>query len=103
MDFESISLAARTQCLAGRSELLSGYIAQWLERLTADQQVPGSNPGMPFVFVVASLIPTKFVSLRRARLAQSVERKALNLVVVGSSPTVGAFVPVNFFHNLAAY
>ena len=29
----------------------SGYIAQWLERLTADQQVPGSNPGVPFVFV----------------------------------------------------
>ena len=26
---------------------------------------------------------------RQARLAQSVERKALNLVVVGSSPTVG--------------
>ena len=25
----------------------------------------------------------------QARLAQSVERKALNLVVVGSSPTVG--------------
>ena len=25
------------------------YIAQWLERLTADQQVPGSNPGVPFV------------------------------------------------------
>ena len=25
----------------------SGYIAQWLERLTADQQVPGSNPGVP--------------------------------------------------------
>ena len=22
-----------------------GYIAQWLERLTADQQVPGSIPG----------------------------------------------------------
>ena len=28
---------------------------------------------------------------RKARLAQSVERKALNLVAVGSSPTVGAF------------
>ena len=28
--------------------LASGYIAQWLERLTADQQVPGSNPGVPF-------------------------------------------------------
>lgn len=27
--------------------LASGYIAQWLERLTADQQVPGSNPGVP--------------------------------------------------------
>ena len=27
-----------------------GYIAQWLERLTADQQVPGSNPGVPFRF-----------------------------------------------------
>ena len=26
-----------------------------------------------------------------ARLAQSVERKALNLVVVGSSPTVGVW------------
>ena len=25
-----------------------GYIAQRLERLTADQQVPGSNPGVPF-------------------------------------------------------
>ena len=29
--------------------------------------------------------------LINARLAQSVERKALNLVVVGSSPTVGVF------------
>ena len=25
-----------------------GYIAQWLQRLTADQQLPGSNPGVPF-------------------------------------------------------
>ena len=30
----------------------------------------------------------------KARLAQSVERKALNLVVVGSSPTVGADIVV---------
>ena len=29
------------------SALAPGYIAQWLERLTADQQVPGSNPGVP--------------------------------------------------------
>ena len=32
-----------------------------------------------------------------ARLAQSVERKALNLVVVGSSPTVGAFAVHAFY------
>ena len=31
------------------------------------------------------------VALVTARLAQSAERKAFNLVVVGSSPTVGAF------------
>nr|GMC47553.1 hypothetical protein DD237_004001 [Ipomoea batatas] len=34
---------------------------------------------------------------QQARLAQSVERKALNLVVVGSSPTVGVcFLPLSF-------
>ena len=33
---------------------------------------------------------------RIARLAQSVERKALNLVVVGSSPTVGGFCYLRF-------
>ena len=33
------------------------------------------------------------LAMSTARLAQSVERKALNLVVVGSSPTVGV---VNF-------
>ena len=37
-----------------------------------------------------------------ARLAQSAERKALNLVVVGSSPTVGAVVQKhkNLLQNL---
>jgi hypothetical protein len=25
-----------------------GHVAQWLERPTADLQVPGSNPGVPF-------------------------------------------------------
>lgn len=34
-----------------------------------------------------------FASTSEARLAQLVERKALNLVVVGSSPTVGACFP----------
>ena len=36
----------------------SGYIAQWLERLTADQQVPGSNPGVPFcqLIITATIV-----------------------------------------------
>ena len=38
------------------------------------------------------------VVLRLSRLAQLVERKTLNLVVVGSSPTVGVFLLLqNFF------
>ena len=36
---------------------------------------------------MSSMFPTSAT----ARLAQSAERKALNLVVVGSSPTVGAY------------
>ena len=32
----------------GMPQYADGSIAQWLERLTADQQVPGSNPGWPF-------------------------------------------------------
>ena len=41
-------VAARTgKLLCVRA--LAGYIAKWLERLTADQQVPASNPGVPFV------------------------------------------------------
>ena len=42
------------------SEWPSGYIAQWLERLTADQQVPGSNPGVP------SFLESMHLSGRRA-------------------------------------
>ena len=34
--------------MAARSGQEQPNIAQWLERLTADQQVPGSNPGVPF-------------------------------------------------------
>ena len=43
-----------------------------VERRIADPEVAGSIPAAPF-----------------SRLAQLVERKTLNLVVVGSSPTVG--------------
>jgi hypothetical protein len=36
-------------------------------------------------------------TLADARLAQSVERKALNLVVVGSSPTVGVMLRLDSY------
>jgi hypothetical protein len=40
-------------------------------------------------------LSTKLLACKSlARLAQSVERKALNLEVVGSSPTVGVFMVV---------
>ena len=48
--------------------------------------------GWTLVLLRWYITPLKF---SRARLAQSVERKALNLVVVGSSPTVGAFHGLN--------
>ena len=35
-----------------------GYIAQWLERLPADQQVPGSNPGVPSLDFLLLHIPS---------------------------------------------
>ena len=37
-----------------------GYIAQWLERLTADQQVPGSNPGVPSILLYGGASYRKF-------------------------------------------
>ena len=61
-------------------------------------EVPGSIPGTALVFMGggnANQMGPKAVLNEEgaARLAQLVERKALNLVVVGSSPTVGAFFP----------
>ena len=59
---------------------------------------PQFNPGMKYLFILEKISWPYYLTLRRectalphARLAQSVERKALNLVVVGSSPTVGTF------------
>ena len=39
-----------------RDEQSPGYIAQWLERLTADQQVPGTNPGVPLCPTCVGLV-----------------------------------------------
>ena len=44
--------------------------------------------------LVAPVAPVRFRVVARSRLAQLVERKTLNLVVVGSSPTVGELAPV---------
>ena len=41
--------------------LSHGYIAQWLERLTADQQVPGSNPGVPYEKLHVMSVPSSKV------------------------------------------
>ena len=52
-----------------------------------------NSPGMEFGMLIMRM--SEFFARIRARLAQSAERKALNLVVVGSSPTVGVvMVPV---------
>ena len=62
-------------------------VAQLVEHVTVDvcdHRVAGSIPAAE-----------NFV-LPRASLAQSVERKALNLVVVGSSPTVGVLNPTAY-------
>uniref|UniRef100_J3MX34 RING-type E3 ubiquitin transferase n=1 Tax=Oryza brachyantha TaxID=4533 RepID=J3MX34_ORYBR len=76
-----------------------------------DQTVIGTGGDAPTVFfgrhAVWNILSCKKVKRNcrkisstengKARLAQSVERKALNLVVVGSSPTVGAVT--NYFYS----
>ena len=52
-----------------------GYIAQWLERLTADQQVPGSNPGVPFLSGVSRSVPHHVALATRAGTKNDVNRK----------------------------
>ena len=49
------------------------------------------------LFFVIVIYMTKNIVELIARLAQSAERKALNLVVVGSSPTVGDKVSIARF------
>ena len=70
---------------------------------------PGSIPGRRICMNICNaeqtsinnLGPTKLAEQKeyppnfQARLAQSVERQALNLMVVGSSPTVGALFYVH--------
>ena len=73
--------------------------SSWLRHLLYTQRVPGSIPGVSTFFGGAGvrlrprfgLMPGVKVVIQRASIAQMVERKTLNLVVVGSIPTGGAF------------
>ena len=59
--------------------------------LTCDTKVIMMIGGSFFGNACGNINETCFTYYVTARLAQSAERKALNLVVVGSSPTVGVF------------
>ena len=56
--------------------------------------VCSTSPLVCHLFVVLFVGRLSLEPCSIARLAQSVERKALNLVVVGSIPTVGVLQPV---------
>ena len=63
-----------------------GGLAQSVECALCKREAPGSKPGFSTIFTV-----TPF-----ALVAQMVERKTLNLVVVGSIPTEGVFTQRGF-------
>ena len=79
-------------------------LAQLVERKTLNLVVEGSSPSVGiflftfFCFPLPSWVGTSNMTLgdkpiSASRLAQLVERKTLNLVVEGSSPSVG----INFY------
>ena len=77
-----------------RNEVVS--LAVWSSGmiLASGARGPGFNSQNSPVAYAAAVLSSIFLhvettKLSEARLAQSAERKALNLVVVGSSPTVG--------------
>jgi hypothetical protein len=72
-----------------------GYIAQWLERLTADQQVPGSNPGVPF-FPSHSLAHDSYLQ-RGGRHSHTFSDGPLALVESQPEPRAGQQRPWNTF------
>ena len=86
-----------------RAEMLSAHAAvpgrpeaDWLEQAPAGLTPAPLHPSVVFSEDAAQRRLLLFCGKARrkhpaitARLAQSAERKALNLVVVGSSPTVG--------------
>ena len=51
---------------------IHGYITQWLDRLAADQQIPGSNPDVHLLAVCARASPTTSTREWHARLWRTV-------------------------------
>ena len=77
---------------------LRADVPKWLPGFPAKEVCSaraGSNPAVRDLFLLDERKLKTFkmtAGMSSARLAQSVERQTLNLVVVGSSPTVGAFL-----------
>ena len=71
-----------------------GYIAQWLERLTADQQVPGSNLGVPFDLVnkvgVCRVVNLGIVNSRKVNKSARLGSAAEGPAIQGAATTAAA-------------
>ena len=67
------------------------FIAQWLERLTADQQVPGSNPGVPSLLTLGLFfLVGSMMKLCEGALCHNEETE----VFVPLATSLGLFTPV---------
>ena len=80
-------------------------MAEWSKALDSSSSLfggVGSNPTSTMLFFLPAFVrllrQQVAITVRtQSRLAQLVERKTFNLVVVGSSPTVGAFLFLQIF------
>lgn len=70
-----------SSCLIYFARAATGYIAQWLERLTADQQVPGSKPGVPYASAGKEDVDARTVCLEVDDAAPAAPRRS------GDAPT----------------
>ena len=68
-----------------------GFVCAASAGMSVHSRIPSSVSGIRSSGEYVRRFDSRFL-IKLARLAQSVERKTLNLVVVGSSPTVGAFL-----------
>ena len=86
---ERLILRALSCCVPPAVIDIAGLATAWHSSLAARQRQEGEKKSGVSAGCVKAYAVRSHQS-PEARLAQPVERKALNLVVVGSSPTVGA-------------